>query len=250
MSKKATYLKNLRLSELSLVDEPACEGARVSIFKRADAAAGGTSPEAVSKETSMTEKTPEHIALEANVADLTKRLGDTEAALAKANADLAAVQADVAKAADETIEAYGVTISKSKNLELFTVIKAQQSELAAAREAAQVVDLTKRAETELGNLPGEPIAKAAVLKAVATLPEDVRTTLDALLKAGNAAMAQGMKEIGKGGATTGSSADRIEQLAIAKAGAGASKTAIAKAYDDVLQSEEGRALYAASLRGE
>lgn len=79
------------------------------------------------------------------------------------------------------------------------LLKATREEMVKAAERAQTVELTKRAEEEFGALPGETVAKVAVLKAVSLMDEAAQATLTAMLKAGNDALAGGFKEIGKSG---------------------------------------------------
>jgi hypothetical protein len=250
---KATALKGLRLSELSLVDEPANEDARVTVTKRSATAPAGVGParkgaHSSTEENSMSEK---ETALQAQVTDLTKSVSDlttklqsTTASLEKAQADLALAQGEIAKGKDETILVGGVELKKSAVGEgTFAALKAQASEIAKAKDEAETVALTKRAETEFANLPGEPLAKARVLKAVAGLPEAERTTLEALLKAGNAALKSATTEVGKGGGAGGDADAEAKLETLAKSHAAENKVSIVKARAEVLETPEGKALY-------
>lgn len=191
------------------------------------------------------------------VADLTKRAEKADADLAKANTDLTAEKAKVAdltKAADiakndEVLKVGETEVRKSAVGEAsFAFMKAQQAEIQKARDEAELATLTKRAGDELGHLPGEPIAKAKVLKAIGGMGEEDRKALDTMLKAGEAAVAKGFSTFGiKPGVTN--SDDPVAKLdGLAKARATKDSIPYAKAYDEVLKTDEGRALYDASRK--
>lgn len=94
----ATKLTQLTLDELSLVTRPANKDAKVAIWKRADHLGGG-SPASTKEARTMSEKT-EMGDLDAQIADLTKRLDEAEAAR-KAAEDRAAEADTLAKMTDE-----------------------------------------------------------------------------------------------------------------------------------------------------
>lgn len=167
--------------------------------------------------------------LEASVAELTKKLAEAES-LSKLSDDekehLASLKDEDAakfKAADSETRkklmkksAEGDEVFKSADGHeirksvvgdgVFAILKSQADAIKATRdelvktaERAQAVELTKRAEDELSNLPGETVAKVAVLKGVASLDEATQATLNAMLKAGNEALAKGFQTFGVGG---------------------------------------------------
>ena len=262
----ATKLKNLRLAELSLVDEPANKDARVTIFKRAetlDPTAGGPAGDPLSnKETDMTEDAKKVADLQAQITDLTKRaeaadkraadagtsLADVTKRAEKAEADLATVtKAKETVEKDEVIKVGEIEVKKSAVGDAtFAVIKAQQAEIVKERDARELVELTKRAETEYASLPGEPVAKAKVLKAMAGLGEEDRTALDVMLKAGQAAMDERMAERGTAaGKPVGSAEEELDKLAATYAVE--NKVNKAAAYMKVLETAEGSKLYSKSL---
>lgn len=167
-------------------------------------------------------------ALEAQVAELTKSLAaaeilakltddekeylaglkDEEAEkFKKASADERKSLMNKAAESDEVFKSVdGVEIRKSAVGPAFDILKAQdealrvtRAELAKQAERAQTVELTKRADEELANLPGETVAKVAVLKMVAGADEATRETLTAMLKAGNEALAKGYQTFGVSG---------------------------------------------------
>jgi hypothetical protein len=59
------------------------------------------------------------------------------------------------------------------------------------RDKREMSDLTKRASDEFGHLPGTPVAKAAILKAMGTMTEEVRKDLEGILKAAEKMVASG-----------------------------------------------------------
>lgn len=121
---------------------------------------------------------------------------------------------------DETFESNGVVISKREvGAGMFALLKAQAAETLAlkkqvqeANDRADSVAFTKRAESELQNLPGTVEEHAVVLKAISKMDEAPRTTLEKMLKAANDAAGKGFVRQGlslvKGengnGATSGS----------------------------------------------
>jgi hypothetical protein len=220
--------------------------------------AGYFAGDRVSKEKSMTDNTQKVADLEKSVADLTKRAEKAEADLAKANAELTtekAKVADLTKSADiakndEVLKVGETEVRKSAVGEAsFAFMKAQQAEIQKARDEADMERLQKRAETEIGHLPGEAIAKAKVLKAIGGMGEEDRKVLDAMLKAGEAAIAKGFSTFGVSPRTPTGSDDPTAKLdSMAKARAAKDGTSYAKAYDEVLKTTEGQALYAESRK--
>jgi hypothetical protein len=196
--------------------------------------------------------------LTSQVADLTKRAEKAEADLAKANTELTtekAKVADLAKAADiakndEVLKVGETEVRKSAVGEAnFAFMKAQQAEIQKARDEADMERLQKRAETEIGHLPGEAIAKAKVLKAINGMGEEDRKVLDAMLKAGEAAVAKGFEKFGVSPRTPIGSDDPMAKLnELAKARATKDSTSFEKAYTAVLGTPEGAALYAESRK--
>lgn len=113
-------------------------------------------------------------------------------------------------------------------------------------EKAEATILEKRAETEFAHLPGTAQERAALLKAAESIPDEkLREGAVAALKAHDAQMAKGFTPQGLGvtkSADTLSAEAELEKLA--KTRAVAEKIDIAKAMDDVLQTDEGQKLYA------
>lgn len=156
--------------------------------------------------------------LEKKVAELTKRAEEAEtlakmsdeekkymgsldkeaaakfmAADEKARAGMMKKSAD----ADEVFKSvHGTEIRKSDvGAAIFEIMKAQDEELkksrdeiAKERDARVTAELTKSAEDDYGNLPGETVAKVSVLKAMSAMGEEERKALSEMLKAGNDAL--------------------------------------------------------------
>jgi hypothetical protein len=182
------------------------------------------------KETFMSDDTKKVAELEKQLSDMTKRATDAESKVA----DLTKA-ADVAKS-DETFEAGGVTIHKSEVGEgPFKLMKSQQ-------ERIEISDFEKAATSQVPNLPGETVAKAKVLRAVAKMDKETADALNAMLKAGNEAMAKMLKPLGNDAGRSFSKAED-ELDALAKAYAEKHSVTYAKAYDAVLKTEDGRKLY-------
>lgn len=98
---------------------------------------------------------------------------------------------------EEYVEVEGVKIAKSKiDPAVLTVIEKQNKVLAKMKEDADFAVLVKRASNEFGNLSGTDVAKARLLKAVDSLPEDDRSAVMSTLKAADAALGDLFKERG------------------------------------------------------
>jgi hypothetical protein len=119
-----------------------------------------------------------------------------------------AKKVDLAKSADESFTtADGATIRKSEvGAAAYGVLKTQESRLteatkaiAAANGRAAMAEFTKRASDEMAHLPGETVAKAALLKAVNEIPEAEKTTLKTILTAAEKMAKAGFGNVGAGG---------------------------------------------------
>lgn len=114
--------------------------------------------------------------------------------------------AEIAKAkdGDETITVAGQSIKKSVVGEAaFAVFKAQAEETAAMQkrldeetEKRLSAELTKRAETEIANLPGDVTKKVGVLKAIDKMDKETQDTLTTMLKAGDSAIKSAFESLG------------------------------------------------------
>ena len=114
------------------------------------------------------------------------------------------------------------------------------------RGAREKVELEKRADTELKNLPGEQAVKVAVLKAVDGIDdEEVKKSAHELLKAGNDALEKSFKELGSRGEGFQKATDELD--ALAKKHAEDHKVSYNAAYDAVLKTDVGAKLYEQTL---
>lgn len=173
--------------------------------------------------------------LEKTVADLTKANADIVKAKDAEIAALTKAKDEAAK--DEIIKVGDVELKKSAVGEAtFAVIKAQQADIAKERDARELMEFTKRVETEFPSLPGEPVAKAKVLKAIAKLEKADGDALTVMLKSGEEAMKARMRETGQGGG--GNTLDDAEARMNKMASDLAEKESIsvAKAHDKLSKS--------------
>ena len=108
-----------------------------------------------------------------------------------------------------------------------------------AQDEREMVELTKRAEEEFAGLPGTPVEKATVLKALTKLTPEEKAGCEKMLAAGNACLAGSMKPVGKSGDVSGGGAwSVIEKKATAMAAADVSKKlTVAKATELVIEQE-------------
>lgn len=177
--------------------------------------------------------------------------GDRDAFL-KLDADGRKAEVEKAKADDPVIYKTldGTEFRKSDDPRMITMAK--RADEAEKREKAEIekretLELTKRAEVELANLPGDVPVKIAVLKAVDSITdEDTRKKANEMLKAHNKAHRPAFAKFG----TTqnndiGDVTGRLD--AMAKKYAEDRKVPFAKAYDEVLKTDEGKALYEQTL---
>lgn len=277
---KQRIMRDLKIAELSAVDTPAQEGARMTILKRADS-------DGINKEDKMTEKTDIEKKLEelekahkeqgeAHVAEINKlnatvvaekalgSLTDAEKAhyatldeTAKAaflKADKGAREAAVAKAAEKDAVVYtsksGEIFRKSDDPRLVTMAKrddVREEELKVSKAAQETVEFTKRAETELKHLPGEVTVKVEALKALNGISDEkVREGAFAMLKASDAGLAKAFDVVGGSGGEGNPESPLTKLEGLAKKYATDNKVDYAVAYTKVLDTAEGNALYVES----
>lgn len=214
-------------------------------------------------EQAVTKEQHEAVTAELQLAKAYGRLTDAEKAHAaslpegaernsfiqKSDSDRAAV-VEKATAADPVVYTCldGTEIRKSAG-ELVIKLAKQADESArelAAEKAAHSQDrLAKRADAELGNLPGESVAKVALLRAVEGISDEaVRKQVDGLLKAANERGGAAFEQLGTAakGVEVKDAEAKLDELAQKRATANG--TDFHKAYAEVLATPEGRALYA------
>ena len=161
----------------------------------------------------------------------------TAKAVAKAVAErneYFAKQAELAKA-DETFESEGIVIRKSEIGEgAFKLMKAQAEKL-------EIASFEKRAQSEISHLPGELGMKAKALRAISKMDEEIRAAVEAMLKGGSAALRDMSKA--KGAHIVEATSAEGQLNAAVDAYAKAQNVDKANAYDAVLRTTEGAALY-------
>jgi hypothetical protein len=150
-----------------------------------------------------------------------------------------AKRADVAKN-DETLEHDGVVLRKSViGDDQFKVMK-------SLTETNEINAFTKRAEAEIPSLPGTSIAKAKALRAVSKLAKEDREVVEAMLKGGNAAMKTQMTALGKDGNGDDTAEGQLEKMVTTYMTTDKTVSK-AVAYTKVLETADGKELYAKSL---
>lgn len=246
--------------------------------KRSPATANGSSGISKEAETpgegTMSGKA-EGLTLEAQVQELQKRLDRSEkfgmlSEIEKVHfgslKDDLAKDAFLAKSAEERIEevkkrqrseddgviyksADGSEFRKSDDPRLVELAKSRDilsAKLAKNETELELERLQKRAEAELGHLPGTVEQRAQLLKAVEAIPDEAirKASLEAI-KAGDAAIAKSFDTFGhkNGQVIAGSAEDRLEKLqkSFQKDHPNVSS---AQALNEVLKTEEGQAVYA------
>lgn len=179
-----------------------------------------------------------------------------DAFLAKSAEDRQAEVEAIAKAATDAdpvvyTTSAGLELRKSAGEALIAMAKSNDAiakENAELKKNAANEAIRKRAETELGHLPGDVDTRMALIKSVDAIEDETqREAAMNALKAQNKAMAKAFTTAGHGGQAPANSA--TEQLdALAKAHAEANPgMSFAKAYDAVLETPKGAELYAQSL---
>jgi hypothetical protein len=262
-------LKGIVLDELSIVDRGANPGAKIALYKRqgdimddmTDAQKaemkeymdkGYSEEEAMKMCMNETKKggdmDPQELAekleaLEGQVADLTKRAEEAEAAkvaLEKAadEAGFDIAEGKLEKRADpEYIEVDGERFEKAAvPAAILKALEAKEAELVKARTEQADTELAKRGAAELPHLAGTDLAKGKLLKAIG----DDAAMIGAL-KAADAALAKAMEEIGSNPLNDESSASfRLNKMA--SEFAGEHKVPFETAYAEVTKSGEGARL--------
>jgi len=220
---KRRRIVKFKLNEVSGVDESAQEGADAAIIKQADTSAS-TSPlahEALppNREDGMSdmEKAEERNTALAAENDLLKQIvglspthrehyetlseADRAKFLAKSTHERSAEIAEIAKA-DQVVytTADGVELRKSAGETAIRLAKRadeQAAEIAELRKSAKDANLAKRADEELGHLPGSLEVRKAVLAAVDSIADDdARKGAFELLKAADTAHAGSFEAVG------------------------------------------------------
>jgi hypothetical protein len=259
-------LRNIRLDEISLVDDPANQGAQVTLYKRdheysaggedADRTDAGSPGTTTSNDGGLT-MTPQELEkrlgeLEGQNAELQKSVDAAQAkadAIEKAATDAGlTVQKDddgnvsVTKAADEYVEIDGERVHKGSVPE--RLLKRLQT-LEAERESDR---LAKRAHSEVPNLAGTDVQKGRLLKAIDEMPDEDREAMAQALKAADAAVKRAFDEVGRQPAEDESSATYKLNKRVGEFQSEQGYKTREQAYADFVCTGEGASLLAESQK--
>ena len=175
---------------------------------------------------------------DADKAKFLEKSKDERVAIVKAAAD--------AQTDDDVVykSAAGVEYKKADDQRLVEMAKRndlQDKEMAKMRTDAELVTLNKRADDELGHLPGTTETRAALLKAVDAIPdEDVREKALQAVKAGDVALSKSFESGGHKDGTVAAGAEQ-ELEALAKSlMKGDSELTPEAAFVKALDTEEGQ----------
>lgn len=228
----ASNLTNLSLNEVSAVDDGANPHAHIVLFK-----AKGTA-----------EMTP---------AEIEKKLGDTETDLKKAREEAAVLKSEVEKAKTEKadLEKKLADVTKAADEAKTAVTKAAedlkkaQDENKVLTEKALDASLLAEVQKSYPKSKGTDAEKVAMLKAIKAVPdESVRKSMTEALVQAEKLAATFEKENGTKKdvekSSTGDPAKDLDEM-VAKH-ATEKKITKAKAYSEVLKTEDGKKLYAES----
>ena len=167
-----------------------------------------------------------------------------KSAFAKMSASDRDATVEILKQADETYEtASGTTLKKSAvGAEVFAMLKSQDEELVKMRNDNLTTQFVKAAQSDANkHLPGEDLAKASALRAIDGLPAEVKKTIGEMLSAGNAALGQEFTVKASAHTVMKVGEDKLDSLA--KAHASEHNVSYSKAYEAVMNTPEGQALY-------
>lgn len=270
--RRRRVMRRFRINEISGVDKPAQEGARITILKRAEA---DDMDEKVKKQLEDQQKTIDDLtkltkglqtivtlgaserehydSLPGNreKAEFLSKSADeqkvivTEAAAEKARKAEGDPVVYTTMDGDEILKSHGdviLRLAKSHDKE-----RKKTAKLQADREQA---DLEKRAETELKYLPGDLKVRASMLKAVEAIEdEDTRKSALETLKAQNKQMKTAFDTAGvKDSPAPGSDEDKIQKLADARFEEQAGKETREQSYAKVMETPEAQALVSEPAR--
>jgi hypothetical protein len=244
-------LEDIEVMEISIVDSPANQYASVVLAKSSGYTAD-VKPENEGEThrgdvpVAGEDTTRKMADLEAQVADLTKRLEAAEtarAALVKSAIDAGlTVEGDriVKRAEPEYVEIDGEKVEKALvPAPILRAIEKQAAQLAEMKKAAEEAALAKRGAEELPNLAGTPLAKGRLLALVSEDAELLKA-----LKAADAAMAKNAQEIGHSSHEDMTSPGyKLDKMARERAAA--TGVTFEVAYAEITKSGEGAALLAA-----
>ncbi len=177
--------------------------------------------------------------------------GKAQPAFLAKSADERDADVKAAKLADDVVfkSADGTIYRESDDPRMVQLAKdrdADRSELAKERQVRRDAEYAKRATDEFGHLTGEDATKVALLKSVAEITdEELRGKVEAMLKAHDAGIAELLKTRGTtGGGSPGAASPHEKLEALAREHAKAQNVTFEKAYAAVVDTTEGKELYA------
>lgn len=193
------------------------------------------------------------------VADVQAKLTEQLTALQKEmdeKLEAAKKEADVNKDGDETCTINGTTFAKSAVGEAtFAALKASAEQVARLQKEAEHRDMVARVEKEYPNVTGSPDVKARILALIEKADDETKAGGLAILKALNESSGKFGKEEGSNAnsnvnkdvdykkfATDDDATDKLD--ALAKEYAKKNNVSYNEAYNSVLETPEGEALYA------
>lgn len=153
----------------------------------------------------------------------------------------------ITKGLDETIQIGDSVICKSiVGDDVFTSLKSMSTELAKQAYESELERLTISVEKEYPNIPGEARTKALLLKSIMAMPDSVQNLAKSILSLAEGGLSEKInKESGHAvvpSVTVGKEAEaKLDQMA--KEYANQMGVSYFKAYQSVLESEAGAALY-------
>lgn len=174
-----------------------------------------------------------------------------KASFLKLDADGRKKELEKLQASDPVVytDAAGTEYKKSDDPRLVQMAKDRDEDRKVAkaeREKRENIELEKRADEDLGHLPGEKNVKIAVLKAVDGIQDEgVRKSAHEMLKAQNEAHAGAFEARGSRGEGFKKASDELD--AMAKKHAADNNVPYAQAYNAVLKTEAGKKLYEQTL---
>jgi len=246
---KRNIVKNLVLSEISHVSDPANKGSAVVLWKMANTTEGGDhmNPEELAKKLEE---------LETQVSELEKSKMDYETkynkmmdAMKKAGMKMEEKDGEMmisksAQPVEEFLDIGGEKIAKSTiPAPVLAQLEKSAKEAEDLRKAAQHVELKKRATELVPNMAGTEDHKAALVKAVDSIEDEtVREEVVKSLKAADAAVKKTFEERGSDHVDETSAAARLEKMATDYAAE--KNVTYHTAFAEVIKSGEGRKLAA------
>lgn len=186
-------MRNLVLTEVSHVGDPANPQSTVALWKRADGAPRGDEQMTLEElKKQLADATSERDAL-------TKAIEAAGLRLTK-SADGVKVEKPAEK---EYVDVDGQKVEKSLvPAPVLAVLEKQARDLEALKKAAETETFAKRADAEIPNIAGSREHRAALLKSVESIADEAaRAEVLKSLKSVDAILAKSQKEIGSGNAS-------------------------------------------------